>query len=102
MLRPLRQNVIYADVGATDRLAVVRHAFAAHDEQTAPLAEQVARISEGSVAVAHSLTEPHQRLIVDEYVASADGQFRLERVGTDMLRQCISVFVSMCETQVSR
>ncbi len=76
-----------ADVGATDRVAVVRPAFAAHDEDEAPLSDHVARISEGSVAVAHSITEPHRRLIVDEYVASVNGQFRLERVGTDLLRR---------------
>lgn len=68
---------------------MVRHAFAAHDDHEAPLADHVARISEGSVAVAHSITEPHQRLIVDEYIASADGQFRLERVGTDLLRRAL-------------
>jgi hypothetical protein len=81
------RTVAPADVGATDRVAVVRPAFAAHDEDEAPLADHVARISEGSVAVAHSITEPHRRLIVDEYVASVDGQFRLERVGTDLLRR---------------
>lgn len=38
------------------------------------------------VAVASELTEPHNRLVVDEYEIAQDGRYHLRSIGVDMHR----------------
>lgn len=82
----LPQHVLPAEAGNAERVSVVRHAFASHDAAHEPLADQVAALGEGRVAVAHAATQPHRRLIVDEYFRGPSGEFLLRKTGTDLLR----------------
>ncbi len=65
---------------------MVRHAFASHDAAHEPLADLVAALGEGRVAVAHEASQPQRRLIVDEYALAPSGQYLLQKTGTDLLR----------------
>lgn len=67
-------------------MSVVRHAFAAHDAAHEPLADLVAPLGDGRVAVAHDASQAHRRLIVDEYSLGPSGRYLLQRTGTDLLR----------------
>lgn len=74
------------------RVGVVREAFAPHDAAPLPLSALVAPLpplaapSRAGVALlARTQSEPHARLVVDEYVPSRDGAgYTLDRVATDM------------------
>jgi hypothetical protein len=74
------------------RVGVVREAFAPHDAAPTPLAALVAPLpplaapSRAGVALlARTQSEPHARLVVDEYVPARDGKgYALERAATDM------------------
>jgi len=79
-------NQALSIAGAAERISVVRHAFASHDSEDEQLSDLVAALGEGRVAVAHDATQPHRRLVVDEYAVGADGQFQLQRTGSDLLR----------------
>ncbi len=82
------------------RLAVVRAAFAAHDEAPRALADAVAPLAPGLAAVAADLALPRERLVVDEYAlappatwdgtssrpAGTEEQYRLVSVGGDLVR----------------
>ncbi|CAL8463431.1 g2965 [Coccomyxa elongata] len=82
----LPQHLLPSQTGAAERVSVVRHAFAAHDAAHEPLADLVAPLGDGRVAVAHDASQAHRRLIVDEYSLGPSGQYLLQRTGTDLLR----------------
>lgn len=65
---------------------MVREAFAAHDAPRRPLAASVHSLGPHRVAVAADLTEPHNRLVVDEYALQQDGQYHVRSIGVDMHR----------------
>jgi hypothetical protein len=66
---------------------VVRDAFAAHDESPRLLADAIQPLGAGRAAVAADLTEPHERLVVDQYeLCAEDGHYHLLTIGTDFVR----------------
>jgi len=81
-----------ASQAAPRRVGVVREAFAPYDAAPLPLASLVAALPSlappsraGVALLARTQSEPHARLVVDEYVPSRDGGgYTLERVATDM------------------
>jgi hypothetical protein len=83
------QPMSWCTAGSAERVSVVRHAFAAHNADHEPLSNLVAALGEGRVAVAHEASQPHRRLIVDEYVAGPDGHYQLQKTGTDLFRSAL-------------
>ena len=68
-------------------IAVVRDAFAAHDESPRSLSASVQPLGPHRVAIAADITEHHQRLVVDQYeLNSADKHYHLTTIGTDLIR----------------
>lgn len=65
---------------------MVRDAFAPHDAPHRALAESLHSLGPHKVAVAAALTEPHNRLVVDEYEITEDGKYHLRSIGGDLLR----------------
>ena len=78
------------------RVAVVRDAFAPHDEPPRPLASAIASLGHGRVAVAAAISEPHARMLVDEYELCNDGVYHLTRGSSDMLRWATVVRSQLC------
>ena len=76
--------VLTGDLG--ERVAVVRDAFSPATEFPMELSAQIADIGSGSVAISSDISQKHRRLVVDEYTASSDGSFRIEKVATPLLR----------------
>ncbi|KAL4451603.1 hypothetical protein ABPG75_007265 [Micractinium tetrahymenae] len=70
----------YAGDKLPSHVAVVRDAFAAHDDSHRSLGAEVAALGPHKVAIAADLTHPHNRLIVDDYELAADGNYRLSTV----------------------
>lgn len=68
------------------RVGVVRDAFAPHDAAPRALSSAVAPLGNGRAAVASAITEPHARLLVDEYERGSDGLYRLTQGSSDLLR----------------
>ncbi|KAK9815839.1 hypothetical protein WJX72_010576 [[Myrmecia] bisecta] len=68
------------------RVGIVRDTFAPYDQEPRQLSSAVASLGDAGVAVASALSEPHNRLIVDEYELGGDGQYELKDVGTDLFR----------------
>ena len=68
------------------RVAVVRDAFAPHDRPPRPLASAIASLGHGRAAVAAAISEPHARMLVDEYELRNDGVYHLTKGSSDMLR----------------
>lgn len=68
-------------------IAVVRDAFAAHDESPRLLAESLQPLGPGLAAVASNILEPHERLVVDQYeFRPEDEHYHLLSIGTDLIR----------------
>lgn len=77
----------YTEASKPQHIAVVRDAFAAHDENPRALAESLQPIGPNLVAIASDITHPHERLVVDQYeINPQDGQYHLTSIGTDLLR----------------
>lgn len=72
--------------GLPQQIAVVREAFAAHDAPHGSLSSFLHALGPHKVAVASQLTEPHNRLVVDEYEITSDGKYHLRSIGVDMHR----------------
>ena len=70
----------------SQRIAVVREAFAGASERPQSLASLVASLPNDSVAVASDATLYHRRLLVDEYLQGKDGKYALTHVATDLFR----------------
>ena len=69
------------------RIAVVRDAFAAHDENPRLLKDALMPIGAHSIAVSSDLTKSHERLVVDLYDLLPGGhEYHLKTIGTDLLR----------------
>jgi hypothetical protein len=68
------------------KLAVLREPFLRHDAHATPLASTVAATGAGQVAVSSAVREHAGRVVVDEYVAAADGSYKLSTTSTDLLR----------------
>ena len=65
---------------------MVRDAFGTHDAGPRLLAEAVASLGPHKVAVAACVSEPTNKLLVDDYELAPDGKYRLRTVGTDLYR----------------
>jgi hypothetical protein len=77
----------YAGGALPAHIAVVRDAFAAHDESPRLLADAVLPVGPSAVAVAADITQPHERLVVDQYrLDPGDAHYHLSSIGTDLLR----------------
>lgn len=77
----------YKDEKLPECIAVVRDAFAAHDESPRLLADAIQPLGAGVAAVASDISEPHERLVVDQYeYRSADDHYHLLSIGTDFFR----------------
>lgn len=68
------------------KLAVLREPFLRHDAPASPLASTVAATGADQVAVSSAVREHAGRVVVDEYVAAADGSYKLSSTSTDLLR----------------
>ncbi|KAG7668098.1 hypothetical protein Ndes2526B_g03388 [Nannochloris sp. 'desiccata'] len=77
----------YTGKSAPRNIAIVRDAFAAHDESHRTLAEALHPLGPHKVAVSSDITHVHERLVVDHYELNpADDHYHLTNIGTDLLR----------------
>lgn len=77
----------YNDGTTPKRIALIRDAFAAHDESPRSLAEAIHPVGPHRVAVCSDITHPHERLVVDHYELNPeDAHYHLTNIGTDLLR----------------
>lgn len=68
-------------------IAVVRDAFAAHDESPRTLADALQPLGPHRVVVAADIMQPQERLVVDQYeLDPEDHHYHLIDIGTDLLR----------------
>jgi len=69
------------------KVAVLRDAFNSYDQAFRPLGSVLRHLGGSAVAVATEATEPHTRVVVDEYARDgATGSYKLRSVATDLLR----------------
>ena len=77
----------YSGSSKPANIAVVRDAFAAHDENPRTLADAVQPLGPHSVAISSEITHSHERLVVDQYEFSpSDDHYHLTSIGTDFIR----------------
>eukprot|EP00890_Picochlorum_soloecismus_P005996 jgi/Picsp_1/6398/NSC_03746-R1_amidinotransferase family protein len=77
----------YGGAVMPSRIAVVRDAFAAHDENPRMLKDAIVPIGAHTVAVSSEVTKTNERLVVDLYDLHPGGDsYHLQTIGTDLLR----------------
>lgn len=77
----------YAEADLPHQIAVVRDAFAAHDENPRSLAEAIHPVGPRRVAVASDISHPHERLVVDQYEFDpSTNHYNLSTIGHDLIR----------------
>lgn len=69
-----------------NHIAVVRDAFAAHDENPRLLKDSLVMVGPKTVAVAADVLQAQERLVVDQYDYDGHDTYTLKDIGTDLVR----------------
>ncbi|KAF5835837.1 Amidinotransferase-domain-containing protein [Dunaliella salina] len=80
------EAIIGPHAAAASRLGVLRSPFTAFHETPRSFAQTVRPLGGAAVAVATEASQPHGRIVVDEYVATSSGSYDLREVATDLSR----------------